>query len=342
MFQPDFNQLLKVLNKERPDRPVMFEFFLNDGLYRRLSGPAVGSLSDPMAAIRCMIHGFRNAGYDHATVHPSAFRFPAGEVRHEHTKSLNDGCVITNRAQFEAYAWPEPENFPMILDEAANIMPQGMKLMIDGPSGVLENVTALVGYDNLCYMLFENPDLVADIFRAVGERLYRHYERAVGHPAVGVVMCNDDWGFNTQTFLSPEHMRKYVFPWHEAFVNMAHDHGKPAILHSCGYMGEVIEDVIAMGFDGKHSYEDNILPVEEAYEQYGRRIAVLGGIDLDYVISRPKEEVYARSLAMAKRGFELGAYALGTGNSVPFFVPDEQYFAMTGASNDLRARLGSD
>lgn len=342
MFHPDFEQLLKVLRKECPDRPVLFEYFLNDGLHRQLCSPALAVMNDPLATIRCTIHAFRNAGYDYATLHPSAFGFPAGTNRHELTKSLNEGCVITNRAEFEAYAWPNPDDFPLQLDAAAAMLPQGMKIMIDGPSGVLENVINLTGYDNLCYMLFEDPALVGDVFNAVGQRIYRHYERAIGHPAVGVLMCNDDWGFNTQTFLSPADMRKYVFPWHKAIVDLAHDHGKPVILHSCGYMGEVIEDVISMGFDGKHSYEDNILPVEQAYEQYGRRIAVLGGIDVDYVVSRPKEDVYARSRAMAERGLKGGGYALGTGNSVPYFVPYEQYMAMISASNDLRKETERD
>lgn len=38
----------------------------------------------------------------------------------------------------------------------------------------------------------------------------------------GRICSNDDWGFNTQTFLSPSDMRKYVFPWHKKFVEAAH------------------------------------------------------------------------------------------------------------------------
>ena len=31
-YEPDFNQLLKVLNRERADRPVLFEYFTNGPL----------------------------------------------------------------------------------------------------------------------------------------------------------------------------------------------------------------------------------------------------------------------------------------------------------------------
>lgn len=52
--------------------------------------------------------------------------------------------------------------------------------------------------------------------------MVRYYENAVAFPTVGLLMSNDDWGFNTQTFLSPEMMRKYLFPWHKKIVEVAH------------------------------------------------------------------------------------------------------------------------
>jgi uroporphyrinogen decarboxylase len=87
-----------------------------------------------------------------------------------------------------------------------------------------------------------------------------------------------------------------------------------------------------MQYDGRHSYEDAILPVEEAYERYSGRIAILGGIDVDFVCRAAPDEVYRRSKAMLERSAMRGAYALGTGNSVPDYVPDEGYFAMTRAA----------
>jgi uroporphyrinogen decarboxylase len=158
------------------------------------------------------------------------------------------------------------------------------------------------------------------------------YELALRHPLVGAAIVNDDWGFATQTMLSPDQMRRYVFPWHGKMVRAIHDAGRPAILHSCGQLEAVMDDLIdGLQFDGKHSYEDKILPVEQAYERWGRRIAILGGIDLDFVCRSSPEAVTARSRAMLERARGRGGYALGTGNSVPEYVPQENYFAMTRA-----------
>jgi len=44
----------------------------------------------------------------------------------------------------------------------------------------------------------------------------------------------------------------------------------------CENLEKVIKDIIEeMRYDGKHSYEDTILPIEEAYECWGNRIAML-------------------------------------------------------------------
>ena len=55
------------------------------------------------------------------------------------------------------------------------------------------------------------------------------------------------------------------------------------ILHSCGHFERILDDMAAIGIDGRHSYEDMILPVEEAYERYRDRFAIIGGIDVDFV-----------------------------------------------------------
>jgi uroporphyrinogen decarboxylase len=152
-------------------------------------------------------------------------------------------------------------------------------------------------------------------------------------------MSNDDWGFKTQTMLSTRQMRRLVFPWHERIVAAAHAAGRPAVLHSCGNLAPVMDDVIdGMKFDGKHSFEDNIQRVEEAYERWGGRIALLGGIDVDFMVKRSPAEIHARAAALVARGQERGGYALGTGNSVPAYIPDEHFFAMAEAAIGPRQR----
>ncbi len=328
MGSPDFSNLLKVLERGKPDRPTLFEFFLNAPLYGKLAGrqPREGDEQDQK---RIVFEGFYAAGYDYATMH-TGFSFPVGKYHGEQTISLNEKALITDRDTFDAFPWPDPDQADYsVLDALAPELPDGMEFVVPGPGGVLENLIQLVGFDNLCYLLVDHERLVMDIVDAIGSRLVRHYEIVGRYGSVGAMISNDDWGFKTQPMLSPEQMRTIIFPWHKRIAAAIHDSGRPAILHSCGNLESVMDDIIDdMGYDGKHSYEDAICPVEEAYDRWGRRIAILGGIDLDLVCRGTPEQIAARSRAMLARSAERGSYALGTGNSVPEYVPDENYFAM--------------
>jgi uroporphyrinogen decarboxylase len=212
-----------------------------------------------------------------------------------------------------------------------------MKLIGYSPEGVLENTIKLVGYERLCYLLNDDEKLVFDIFEAISTRLVQYYQIVARHKAIGACIVNDDWGFKTQTLFSPRAMRRFVFPWQKKIVSTIHEAGKPAILHSCGHFERIIDDIAEdMQFDARHSYEDAILPIEEAYERYHQRIAILGGIDVDFICRSRPEEVYLRSRAMLDRAKNRGGYALGTGNSVPDYVPDVGYFAMLQAALEER------
>lgn len=330
--RPNFRNLERVLMRETPDRPTLFELFLNDRLYRNAPGVRFDE-STPYNRKLSVARAFEAYGYDYVTVIAGDYGFPSAEKQLLKTQSLNALSLIKDRESFEAYMWPDIADFPMDdLSRFAEDLPAGMKAIPYGPGGVLENVVQLVGYDHLCMMLYDDPELVGDIFERVGTCLLKYYKAVLEHGVVGAVISNDDWGFNTQTMLSPADLRKYVFPWHKKIVEAAHQKGRPAILHSCGKYDAIIDDVIDdMGFDARHSYEDNIEPIETAYDKLHHRIALLGGIDLNYVCSRTPEEVYRRAKNMLIKG-QSGGYALGTGNSVPDYVPDENYFAMIRAA----------
>ena len=333
MRKPDFDNMLAVFRREKPARPTLFEFFLNGPLNERLTGEKLTAASTSLDHNRRNMHAYQKAGYDYVTI-LTGFGFAKPEVRHEKTKSLNEGSVINDRASFEAYPWKNPAacDYSMI-DILGRELPDGMKFIGHGPGGVLENLISLVGFDNLCFMLIDDPGLVQDIVDAIGSRLVGHYQMVAQFDTVGAMISNDDWGFKTQTMLSPEDMRKYIIPWHRKIAQTIHASGRPAILHSCGNLDAVMDDIIDdIGYEAKHSYEDTIIPVEEAYEKWGRRIAILGGIDLDFICRNPPALVRERSRKMLERASERGGYALGSGNSIPEYVPQDGYLAMISAA----------
>jgi uroporphyrinogen decarboxylase len=337
--KPNFDNLLSVLHREAPAHATLFEYLMNEPLYNRLSPELSKYSADPLIYYRKVIAAFYRLGYDYAVVGIPGFSFSAVaniNRRIEKSMSLDEGSVLHTREDVNNFPWPNPDLADYgILDRLKEYIPEGMKLIVHGPLGLLENVVNLVGVEGACFMIKDDRKLAEDIFEKVGSRLVRFYDRVAQHECVGATISNDDWGFKTHTFFRPEDMRHFIFPWHKQIVEAVHGAGKPTILHSCGHFQNIVDDIVEdMKYDGRHSYEDNIMTVEEAYETYHDRIAILGGIDIDFISRSNPEEIYQRSRAMLDRTRRRGGYALGTGNSVPEYIPDKNYFALIKAALD--------
>ncbi|MGI5899167.1 MAG: uroporphyrinogen decarboxylase family protein [Christensenellales bacterium] len=334
--EPDGKNILRILRGEKPTRSTLFEFFLNVPLYEQATADISYPENTPYLRQHKMTDTFYRLGYDYINMYGNDMKFPLGAKpdSNARTTSLNSQVMITDRKSFREYPWPDPYAFPTDrIDIIRDYLHPDMLMSIYCPGGVEENLIDIVGYDNLCYMLADDPDLVKEIADEIGSRLLAYYQICAKHPGADMFIVNDDWGYDKQTLLSPSDLRHYIIPWHKKFVQTIHSHGKPAVLHSCGNLAQVMDDIIDdIGYDGKHSYEDKILPVEEAYELYHGRIAVMGGLDVDYVIRNDPGNVYARACAMLERTKDRGGYALGTGNSVPEYVPTENYLSMISAA----------
>ena len=337
--EPDFENLRAVLDCRAPSRPTLFEFYMNDPVLYRIAGVAAGQVLTPEDIMRVWIRGFQNAGYDYVTITTWMLEGCCFPVERKKTASIsmNMEGPIHDRGSFDAYPWQAPDkgHFERLADIEADL-PNGMKCMVSGPDGILECVTNLLGFESLCMLLQDDPPLVSDVFESVGSRILAFYREALKNDAVGGLIANDDWGFKTQTLLPPAILEQHVFPWYREVCRLAHAAGKVVVLHSCGNLEAILNMIIDdMKFDGKHSYEDAIWPVEDAYEALHQRIGVIGGIDVDFMCRQPPEAVYARCVAMLDRSGERGGYALGSGNSIPRFMPAESYAALLHAAHDL-------
>lgn len=333
MRKPNFDKNIgAVLSKKVPAMPALFDFLLSAEAETALTG--IKTCPDDFSYLKRKIKAYYNAGFDFVPL-VADFWFTYGEHKSKSSISMNDGALIVDRESFETYKWPEAwERIYDILNRLEKELPDGMKFMTVMPNGVLENVTYLVGYENLCYMLADSRELAKAVFTNVGERVVKYQRICSGFKSVGILMCNDDWGFNTGTLLSHSDLKELVYPYYAETAAIAHKNGQYCVMHSCGNFDGVYDDLYnVIGFDGKHSNEDAILPVEEAYRRYHKNIAVLGGMDVDFLSRATPSEVEDRCKKMLKLAEKDGAYALGTGNSVTPYMPLKNYFTMVKCAN---------
>lgn len=334
-WKPDFRNLELILRKKPAPRPVMFDFIIGEEKEKMLLG-GIRRTGTELDRVISNLQAFEAAGFDHASIVVRGLTFPRKTDEHQgaKTKSLNEGATIVDWKTFSEYPWPEISACDFsILAEAGKRLSQGVRFIPFSLDGILENAIGIMGYENLCLSLYDDPELVAAVFQNVGRRIDQYFTECLKHPEVGAILCNDDWGFNTQTMIAPDLLRIHVFPWYKKIVEKAHACGKYAILHSCGYFRGIAEDIVQdMKFDGRHSYEDKIMPVEEAYEFFHPRLAVMGGMDVDFLARSMPEAIRDRVRKMLDRTAARGGYALGSGNSIPDYIPNENYSAMLEAA----------
>lgn len=354
--RPDVEHFVRVIRGETcPATPPLAELFLDYEVEREIAQSFLGlSWVEPSADREAMQAYLRNRtavyyrmGYDYVRV-SGGVDFPGDYLDATDTAELSRGNrhwtnetrgPIASWEDFERYPWPDPEQAQIWPYEyAATHLPEGMGLLVCPTSGFLEiPLDTLLGYQNLCYLVYEQPDLVEAVFRRVGEIIYAMYERLLGLPNLHGFFQGDDMGFKTGPLLSPDHLRTLVLPWHKKLAALAHENGLLYLLHSCGNLSDIANDLVDdVKIDARHSFEDEGNSVFDFKRQHGDKVAILGGIDVDKLARLPEPELRAHVRKVLDACMPGGRFALGSGNTVCNYVPLNNYFAMVDEALNYR------
>ena len=215
-------------------------------------------------------------------------------------------------------------------------MPQKGFGVVHG-GGIFERVSWIFSIEKLCFLLFDQPELVESVTQKVSELQTAFYKHLLDLDHLSAIFPGDDMGFRSATMISPADLRKYFLPFHTRLAEMSHQRGVPYFLHSCGNLTRIIPDLIdTVKLDGKHSYEDTIMPVELFHEKYGDRLSILGGMDIHFLATSTQEQIRERVRKCVATCGPRGRFAIGSGNSVPDYVPVENYLAVVDEALSLR------
>jgi uroporphyrinogen decarboxylase len=239
---------------------------------------------------------------------------------------------IMSWEDFERFPWPDPHAPDAMreLEWFQENLPEDMCIIGSGGfAHFAEFLCWLMGYETLCFALYDNRDLVA----AIAGRLTEHFrvilKRMLQFDRVRIIWGSDDMGHKTALLISRDDTREFFLPGHRLMARMSHAAGRPYLLHSCGNLNEIIDDLIDdVQIDAKHSFEDTIEDVRQVKGTYGRRIALLGGIDVDFLCRADEQAIRRRVRETLDVCLPGGGYCLGSGNSVANYVPLDHYLAM--------------
>jgi uroporphyrinogen decarboxylase len=344
-FQPDPQNMLDVLSNCRPARLPIDEHIIRpkimeqvlDVRFAELEG---GDRHDLKEFFKHYCRFWPGMGYD--TV---SYEVCITEVLPGHGAIMGGKGPIQNRADFERYPWEElPRRYRDYagpkLDAFVRQLPRGVQALGGVGNGVFEISEDLVGFESLAYLRADDPQTFAELYQRIGDLMVQIWSEFLPKYGESFAICRfgDDLGFKTSTLVAPKLIREHVLPQYRRVIGTIKAAGKPFLWHSCGCIFSVMEDVIALGIDAKHSNEDCIAPFDEWIARYGERIGLLGGIDVDLLCQARPEEITEMVSEMGRR-FRAAArgYALGSGNSIPEYVPIDGYLAMIEGARRIRA-----
>ena len=344
---PNYQEFIDVvLGKKKPHRVPLVEYSVADSVMRPiitdiLHREWVPNDDDPASRkgyLDNYIAFWHGMGYDYVR-RERGIPFKIGRIETadtapgaEENRRWADEHVgaIQNWEDFEQYPWPQARDVDLAdLEYLATHLPEGMGLITCHSGGIFEFLSSILSLEGLCIALCEDPALVQAVADKVGNLLVDYYKRLIQLDNLVVLFQGDDMGFRTQTLVPPDALRQYCLPWHKKFAAIAHEQGIPYFLHSCGQVDAIMEDLITdVQIDAKHSFEDVIVPPEAFHAQYGDRIGVLGGLDLNRLVQDTPDDVRRHTRFLMETCGTKGRYAIGSGNSVPNYVPVENYLAM--------------
>ncbi|MFH1706777.1 MAG: uroporphyrinogen decarboxylase family protein [Planctomycetota bacterium] len=349
-FQPDWQMFEAAVRNRRPARLPLHEHIISPTVMERITGVRFADLRQGGAAdlaefFRQYCGFFRAMTYDVVSYEVCITEVLPG------SGAISGGMAgpIQNGRDLAAYPW---DRLPALFWEKAAprfaalaaALPPGMRAAGGVGNGVFEIAEDLVGLEYLPFLEVDDPAAYAELFRRIGDLMHTIWGEFLKRHAVHFAACRfgDDLGFKTSLLTHPRTFHDHIAPQYKRIIDLVHAHGRPFLWHSCGCIFDLMNAAIGLGIDAKHSNEDAIAPFDTWIERYGGRIGLLGGFDMDFLCQSRPAEVRARVIERGTR-YRAAAqgYALGSGNSIPDYVPAANYLAMVEGARVIREREGT-
>lgn len=354
---PDFENLRSALLCLRePDRVPQFELSVDEDIKRQFLGK-------PADSLEAEAEFFMKAGYDFAPLTIGIRQTTRGETsglmgaKPVQTSLLKPAQaqynpfrqdtrtrmwaeegegLIRDQASFDDYDWPDPDDFNYAtIQEMGRLLPDEAKVIVN-VGAIFTASWMFMGMESFCIAIAEKSDLVGRLIARIGAIQQQVVENLLQFDCVGAICMPDDLAYTGGLMVHPNFLREHVFPWNRRIGEQVRRKNIPYVYHSDGRILEVIDDLIACGFNAVHPCEPASADIAELKRRYRGRLCLCGNIDLDSTLTlgtpdEVREEVKLRIRTVAPGG----GYCCGSSNSVPEYVPFENYLAMIDAVKEF-------
>lgn len=144
-----------------------------------------------------------------------------------------------------------------------------------------EQLQFIRGTVNLYMDLMDPPKAMLEFMEKMHD-FYCRLAKKWAQTDVDAISFMDDWGSQNDLLIPPRIWEKYFQPMYRDFIDIAHNHGKKAFMHSDGHTLRIIPKLIDIGLDAINS-QLFCMGVENL-KQYRGKITFWGEIDRQHLL----------------------------------------------------------
>lgn len=187
----------------------------------------------------------------------------------------------------EAYPFPDPYDPDLFegLEEA--LAAAGDKFVqINSPFCMFERLHFLRGFEEVMKDLVTRPDRLEALLDKIIDYQIGIVEMA-GQLGKGRIHCfdtTDDWGTQTNMFISPKMWRKFFKPRYQRLMDAIHANDMVIRFHTDGRINAILDDLVELGMDILNVHQPRLLGIDEVAEKLAGRICFEVSADIQVTL----------------------------------------------------------
>lgn len=190
--------------------------------------------------------------------------------------------------------------------------------------GIFPTILSM-GLENFSVALYENRSFVEQVLDRYCDWMVAVAER-ICRLDFDVFVSTDDMAFNSAPFFSPEVFRGLVLP---RYRRVAEKITIPWIIHSDGNILPFLDDLMELGIVGIHPIEKGAMDIRDLKRRYGRRLCLLGNVDLNILGLGTLQEVETEVHELIRDVGPGGGYIVTSGNSLAGYLRPENVIRLS-------------
>ena len=216
-------------------------------------------------------------------------------------------CQLGEVKQYPLKDWAEFDKLPIpdIHDPARWTQLDGARerageqFLLSYGISIYERAHFIRGLENIWMDIYDAPEALGRLLDILVEMNLVAIERYAAAGADAFIFC-DDWGLQTRLMISPGKWREIWKPRYARIYAAAHAAGLFTILHSCGHIVAILDDLIEIGLDVIHMDQQENMGLELLSERFGGRLTFFSPVDIQQTMvhgSLDDIRAYARRMA---------------------------------------------